>query len=395
MVQVRNDVPQRNSLPLRGCVGDSGGQGASHLFVRTPIATPRSIVCCRYRRRPTGIRIDIGLQAEPERFLARLRELDAIAPAVATATRPRVPQLGHLIDAWHASPEWFALRPESRKSYGRVIDPKAGTLRLLLQRPLREFKPAFLLSLRDAVARRHGQWLGNYTVKVLRVAFAWGRLRGWCETNPAVGVPLLPKPVGAPQRNRAWTPDEFEQVSMRAGTRLRLAIALAYFGGLRVGDVVSVQWPSWNGSVLSLVQSKTSEPVHIVAPAPLRTLLEQTPREGATILVNESRQRYTRDGLQSNLWRLVKTLEAEGVVAKGLCFHGLRHSLGATLYNLGVDREARKAALGHTSDAASAVYERDGNRRAAAQRAYDALDADLRTRAERDANAPRTNLSNS
>jgi len=29
------------------------------------------------------------------------------------------------------------------------------------------------------------------------------------------------------------------------------------------------------------------------------------------------------------------------------------------LYDLGLDREARKAALGHASDAASAVYERE------------------------------------
>ena len=60
-------------------------------------------------------------------------------------------------------------------------------------------------------------------------------------------------------------------------------------------------------------------------------------------------------------WRLVKTLVAEGLVKPGLCFHGLRHSLGTALYDLGLDRDARKAALGHTSDAASMVYERGGN----------------------------------
>ena len=58
----------------------------------------------------------------------------------------------------------------------------------------------------------------------------------------------------------------------------------------------------------------------------------------------------------------------------GLCFHGLRHSLGATLYDLGLDRDTRKAALGHMSDAASAVYERDENRRAASNRAFIASD---------------------
>ena len=57
--------------------------------------------------------------------------------------------------------------------------------------------------------------------------------------------------------------------------------------------------------------------------------------------------------------------------------HGLRHSLGATLFDLGLDRDARKAALGHRSDAANSVYERGGNRRAAADRAFAAYDDHL------------------
>ena len=115
----------------------------------------------------------------------------------------------------------------------------------------------------------------------------------------------------------------------------------------------------------------------IDAPAPLRDELRNTPREGENILVNERGDAYTRDGLQTNLWKVVKALDAEGLVKPGLCFHGLRHSLGSALYDLGLDREARKAALGHTSDTASMVYERGGDRRAASDRAFAALDAHI------------------
>ncbi len=97
---------------------------------------------------------------------------------------------------------------------------------------------------------------------------------------------------------------------------------------------------------------------------------ERTPRHTDTILTNTAGHAYTRGGLQTLLWNLVKRLEYLGLVGPGLCFHGLRHSLRAALYDLGLDREARKAALGHVSDAASAVYERDGNRRAASDRAF-------------------------
>jgi integrase len=113
------------------------------------------------------------------------------------------------------------------------------------------------------------------------------------------------------------------------------------------------------------------------APRPLREELNSGARDGRRILLNAHGQPYTRDGLQTNLWKLVKVLVAEGRVQPGLCFHGLRHSLGAALCDLGLDREARKAALGHTSDAASMVYERGGNRRAASDRAFAALDAHI------------------
>ncbi len=148
---------------------------------------------------------------------------------------------------------------------------------------------------------------------------------------------------------------------------------------MRIGDIVAVQWSAWDGQYLAFQQSKTGQLVQVRAPKPLRDELANGLREGTHILVNASGQPYTRDGLQTNLWKLVKSLVAAGLVKPGLCFHGLRHSLATALYDLGLDREARKAALGHTSDAASMVYERGGNRRAASDRAFKALDEHLAT----------------
>jgi integrase len=166
-------------------------------------------------------------------------------------------------------------------------------------------------------------------------------------------------------------------VEGRASLRLKRALRLARYAGMRVGDIVSVTWSCWDGEYLTFRQSKTGQIVSIHAPAPLRDELRNTPREGENILVNERGDAYTRDGLQTNLWKVVKALVAESLVKPGLCFHGLRHSLGSVLYDLGLDREARKAALGHTSDTASMVYERGGDRRAASDRAFAALDAHI------------------
>lgn len=329
--------------------------------------------------RKTRTRIDIDRDAYPELFLARVRQLNELAdgmPSPITHKR-RGETLGDMFDAWIASEEWADLKPQSRYSYQRVICPETGSLAKMRARRRTEFSPSFVIAVRDAIKKKHKRWLANYTVKVLRVAFGWGRLRGWCDSNPAQGVPLLPRPADAPTRNRMWTAEEFAVVWQHASPRLRRALAMASYAGMRVGDVISVTWSDWDGEMLSWRQSKTGHLVQVRAPKPLRDELNSGARDGDQILLNGEGQPYTRDGLQTLLWKLVKSLVEKKLVQPSLCFHGLRHSLGAALYDLGLDREARKAALGHVSDAASAVYERDGNRRAASDRAFMALDRHL------------------
>ena len=75
--------------------------------------------------RATGIRIDIDLNAEPEQFLARVRELDmkAAASAASIPVALRDETLGGLFDAWKRSQEWNGLKPQTRATYERVIAP--------------------------------------------------------------------------------------------------------------------------------------------------------------------------------------------------------------------------------------------------------------------------------
>ena len=66
-------------------------------------------------------------------------------------------------------------------------------------------------------------------------------------------------------------------------------------------------------------------------------------------------------------------------VELGLNIHGLRHSLGNELYDLGLEREARKRMMSHESDAASMIYEKGGTRSRQADKATRALNRKHRT----------------
>jgi hypothetical protein len=84
-----------------------------------------------------------------------------------------------------------------------------------------------------------------------------------------------------------------------------------------------------------------------------------------TLVTNERGEPYTDSGLRTMVHRLATMLSMK----PGLTIHGLRHSLGEELHDLGIDRDARKAVMAHESDAANKAYERDGDRSRQADRA--------------------------
>lgn len=103
---------------------------------------------------------------------------------------------------------------------------------------------------------------------------------------------------------------------------------------------------------------------NILAPDPLIAILDEVGVDpnAKSLVVNESGEPYTADGLRTMINRLCRELADEGKVKPGLNIHGLRHSLGNELYDLGIEREARKRMMAHESDAASLVHEQGGNR---------------------------------
>jgi integrase len=157
-----------------------------------------------------------------------------------------------------------------------------------------------------------------------------------------------------------------------------LALALARFAGWPLGDIVHQPATAWQNPRLIYVRRKTrkrAKVTSLLAPDGLRKILEDIePDMGAkTLVTNEHGEPYTEDGLRTMIHKLGTDMVRDGKVKLGLNIHGLRHSLGKELYDLGLEREARKAVMAHESDAASKVYERDGDRSKQADRAVRTL----------------------
>ncbi|RDC59739.1 hypothetical protein HME9302_00032 [Alteripontixanthobacter maritimus] len=66
--------------------------------------------------------------------------------------------------------------------------------------------------------------------------------------------------------------------------RTRLAIALLYYTGQRIGDVVRFRWNDVRGGALYFTQQKTDKPMEVPLHSSLKDLLDGTPKRGMTIL---------------------------------------------------------------------------------------------------------------
>jgi integrase len=359
-----------------------------------------------YYLRKTGERITdpaTGQAIDPTRnlaeFVARVDAMVAALDGLPKLVRPKAGTLLALIEEFRGrpagpnkpkkdpSPEWLALAPATRTSYDRILDPQTGYLRRAInldfdQIGLHTITKPNVVRIRNKVAKRFGFWTANYAVRVLRPLFKWGTLYGHMTTNPAAGVPALDRPDGTPVQHRSWAPREFEMMLAAAERRgwhgIVLALALARFAGWPLGDIVHQAPSAWQCPRLIYMRRKTrrrGRTTNLLAPDRLRQILELYPPDmsSETLVTNDKGKPYTESGIRTMIHRLARELGKAGMVKPGLTIHGLRHSLGKELYDLGLEREARKAVMAHESDAASKVYERDGDRSRQADRAVRAL----------------------
>jgi hypothetical protein len=366
-----------------------------------------------YYLRKTGVRIADPLTHKPidpathlADFTRRLEDMRAELVALPAALPAKAATLEDLVHHWRGrpgkngqpgrepSPDWLRLSPATRTSYDRVIDPEEGHIRKALKRPLNTV-PLHLITtpwcvrLRDKVAKRAGFWFGNYTIKVLRPAFKWGNLYGHMVGNPAKDIPELERPEDMPDQHRGWAALEYEAMYAGAIERgwegIALALGLSRWAGWATGDICHQPPEAWQDPRIAFIRRKGRKKKRVtdmLAAAPLATILRDIDpdMDARTLVTNEQGEPYTEDGLRSMIWKLCKDLVDEGKVKPGLTIHGLRHSLGKQLYDLGIEREGRKAVMSHKSDAASIVYERDGNRSAKADAAIVVLNRSLRKR---------------
>ena len=144
---------------------------------------------------------------------------------------------------------------------------------------------------------------------------------------------------------------------------MRAGIALGAYGAIRKGDVVSLTWAKVQGGVIEAKQEKTDDPIWLPIAAPLKAILDETPKTATSIVTTGRGTPFTYSGFDTAFGRLRDRLEASGAIGPDITFHGLRHTAATNLADAGCDDRDIAAVTGHKSVEMVRRYTRRANQR--------------------------------
>lgn len=260
--------------------------------------------------------------------------------------------VAELIREYLKSPAYQRLAPSTKKSYDWAINKIEDEffdmpIRALGEKGARKF----LLEWRDSMADtpRAADMVMAVLSKI--IAFAVDR-----EDIPKHPLEKVEKLADSSRRDSIWTDAQVAAFKAKAPARMVLALELARWTGQRQGDLLKLTWSAYDGTHITLRQSKTGARVRVKVAQELKALLdaEKASRDAdkvtaMTILANRSGKPY-KEGFRSS-W--AKACELAGV--EGVTFHDLRGTFITLAHREGASIKEIAEVSGHSEKDAEAI----------------------------------------
>ncbi len=265
-----------------------------------------------------------------------------------TRAREDAPGKGNvaeLIREYLKSQSYQKLRPSTKTSYDwaiRKIEDEFFDLpiRALGEKGARKF----LLEWRDSFAAtpRAADMVMAVLSKI--IAFAVDR-----EDIPKHPLEKVEKLASSSRKDNIWSDEQVEAFKAKAPARMVLALELARWTGQRQGDLLKLTWSAYDGTHITLRQSKTGARVRVKVAQELKALLDAQKRTAVTILTNRSGLPYS-EGFRSS-W--AKACVLAGV--EGVTFHDLRGTFITLSHREGSSIKEIAEVTGHSEKDAEAI----------------------------------------
>ena len=263
---------------------------------------------------------------------------DGARPAVQAASLAKPDgSLGALITEFYGARPFQNLKPSSRKTYRRVLEPLASTHGHRTAQ-INHMQASKLIA--DIGVRKPA--MANLTKAVLQNVMKYAVKAGKRSDNPFIGIE--PFKTGT---HHTWTEGELEAFETRwpVGTRQRLAYALLLYTGQRVGDVAKMKRADIVSGELHVIQQKTGAELYLPIVPELELAMRAYPAKGVSLFGREDGRPATARGLSEFMKAAIK--EA-GLPAKCVP-HGLRKAALRRLAEAGCTEKQIAAVSGHKS----------------------------------------------
>ena len=260
--------------------------------------------------------------------------------AVAARKVTPVGTLQFILDAFESSADFAVLADRTRTDYKKhlkAIESEFGDFPIaaLIDRGSR----AEFLGWRDKLALRSRRQ-ADYAFTVLARALSWAFDRGLVPANPCEKPGRLYR---SGRRETVWTEADEAALHQYAPTHLWLSFMLALWTGQRQGDLIKLPWSAYDGKHIRLRQGKTGARVVIPVGAPLKAILDDTPKRAVTILTTAAGGSWTSNTF-GTAWR--RTCREAGI--SGLTFHDLRGTALTRLALAGATEAEIASITGHS-----------------------------------------------
>lgn len=247
-------------------------------------------------------------------------EIMALASEARRGNR-RGDNIENLIEAFTASPEYTGLGTKTKRDYRLWLDRITDRFG---DAPLAAFEAiemrGVILDWRDGWA--HQPRTADKATGTLATLLAWAANRGSLRYNPAASIAKLHK---ADRSDMVWEASHWEAFNDAPAPLLR-AMRLAALTGLRLGDLVLLDWSHVGDHSIIVTTAKREVRAVIPLYADLRDLLGD--RGDGRVLLSSKGTGWSEDGLKTAFQRAKpkgferRFHDLRGTFVTGLCLRG-------------------------------------------------------------------------
>jgi integrase len=231
---------------------------------------------------------------------------------------------------------------------------------------LADWSRGFAIKVRDKAFKQHGRRFANYVISVVQAVFSWGLERDYVTEHPVQHVKAIERPKDMKRANRPWARSEWDVVIAEAPEHLLAPILLCGVLGWRGGEAINRPRNDYDRETkrIKRISAKSGKVVKTPVPKMISDVLDALfPHAAVTLLVNSRKLPWAEEGhgFRSSVSKFLGRLEADGKVDPGLTIHGLRHTCGTLMRELGFDKDTIADMLGQEDAGMAECYARDAD----------------------------------